>query len=150
MIFIHDLEGNVTYVNKASVKESGYSEEELLSMNVAQNVPPEYYPLMQELEAKRTQGSKEVFTYEMEYFKKDGERIPVKVSSSPIYKDDKLTGVIQIVRNISDLKKAERILSLQTELASKLCQTSTMSQALEDILSTALEIGDVDCGGIYL
>lgn len=150
MIFIHDLKGNVTYINRASVKETGYSEEELLSMNVAQNVPPEYYPKMQELEIKRMQGNREVFTYEMEYFKKNGERIPVRVSSSPIYKDDTLTGVIQIVRNISDLKKAEKILALQTELSSKICQTNTLDSALEDVLKTALEIGDVDCGGIYI
>jgi len=150
MIFIHNLEGKITYVNKASTSESGYSEEELLSMNVAQNVPPEYYPKMQELEIKRMQGNREVFTYEMEYLKKNGERIPVSVSSSPIYKDDKLKGVIHIVRNISDLKKAEMILNLQTELSSKLCQTNTMSLALEDVLNTALEIGEVDCGGIYV
>ena len=150
MIFIHNLEGKITYVNKASTSESGYSEEELLSMNVAQNVPPEYYPKMQELEIKRMQGNREVFTYEMEYFRKNGERIPVRVSSSPMYKGDKLIGVIQIIRNISDLKKAEMILNLQTELSSKLCQTNTMSLALEDVLKTALEIGEVDCGGIYI
>ena len=150
MIFIHNLEGKITYVNKASTSESGYSEEELLSMNVAQNVPPEYYPKMQELEIKRMQGNREVFTYEMEYLKKNGERIPVRVSSSPMYKGDKLIGVIQIIRNISDLKKAEMLLNLQTELSSKLCQTNTMSLALEDVLNTALEIGEVDCGGIYV
>ncbi|KYC44643.1 MAG: sensory histidine kinase AtoS [Candidatus Methanofastidiosum methylothiophilum] len=150
MIFIHDLEGKITYVNKASAVESGYSEEELLTMNVAQNVPPEYYPLMQELQIKRMQGNKEVLNYEMEFFKKNGERIPIRVSSSPIYKNDKLTGVIQIVRNISDLKKIERILNLQTELSSKLCQTNSLDSALDDVLNTALEIGDIDCGGIYI
>ncbi len=150
MIFIHDLEGKVTYVNKASSIQSGYSEEELLNMNVAQNVPPEYYPIMEELQIKRMQGSREVFTYEMEYLKKNGERIPVMVSSSPLYKGDKLKGVIHIVRNISDLKKAEMVLTLQIELASKLCQTNKMSHALEAALNTALKIGDVDCGGIYI
>ena len=150
MVFIHNPEGKITYVNKASASESGYSEEELLSMNVIQNIPPEYYALMQELQIKRMKGNRDVFTYEMEYLKKNGERIPARVSSSPIYKDDKLKGVIHIVRNISDLKKAETILNLQTELASKLCQTNTMSLALEDVLNTALQIGEVDCGGIYI
>ena len=150
MIFIHDLEGRINYVNKASSAQSGYSEDELLSMNVAQNVPPEYYPIMEELQIKRMQGNRDVFTYEMEYLKKNGEKIPVMVSSSPLYKGDKLKGVIHIVRNISDLKKAEMMLTLQTELASKLCQTNNMSSALEEVLKTALEIGDVDCGGIYI
>ncbi|NYT03445.1 MAG: PAS domain S-box protein [Candidatus Methanofastidiosa archaeon] len=150
MIFIHDLEGKITYINKASSNQSGYSEEELLTMNVAQNVPPEYYPLMEELQIKRVQGSRDVFTYEMEYLKKNGERIPVRVSSSPLYKGDKLKGVIHIVRNISDLKRAEKALTLQTELASKLCQTNKMSQVLESVLNTVLKIRYIDCGTIHI
>jgi PAS domain S-box-containing protein len=150
MIFIHDLEGKITYINKASSNQSGYSEEELLTMNVAQNVPPEYYPLMEELQIKRIQGSRDVFTYEMEYLKKNGEKIPVRVSSSPLYKGDKLKGVIHIVRNISDLKRAEKALTLQTELASKLCQTNKMSQALESVLNTILKIRYIDCGTIHI
>mgnify|MGYP001123036450 CR=1 FL=1 len=39
MVFIHNPEGKITYVNKASASESGYSEEELLKMNV---IPPRF------------------------------------------------------------------------------------------------------------
>ena len=46
-----------------------------------------------------------VFHYEMEFTRKNGERIPARVSSSPILKDDKLDKVIHVMRNISDAKK---------------------------------------------
>jgi PAS domain S-box-containing protein len=150
MVFIHNSDGKITYVNETGIKESGYSQEELLNMNPIQLVPPEYFKILEEIQIKRLSGSMEVFFYEMEYLKKNGGRIPVWVSSSPLIKDGRLDGVIHIVRNISEIKKAERLLSLQTELASKLCQINEMDLVLEAALNTALEIGDVDCGGIYL
>jgi PAS domain S-box-containing protein len=55
MIFIHNPEGKITYVNKASTSESGYSEEELLSLNVAQNVPPS---IIQKCKSLRSRGCK--------------------------------------------------------------------------------------------
>ena len=39
MIFIHDNEGKITYINETGIKESGYSKEALLKMNPLQLVP---------------------------------------------------------------------------------------------------------------
>lgn len=150
MVFIHDAQGNITYINETGLKETGYSEEELLNMNPKQLVPPEYYTKLTEIQVKRLNGDMGVFFYEMEYLKKNGERIHVKVSSSPIIKDGKLEGIIHTMRNISDIKKIEKVLLALSELNSKLAQINNMSLALEEVLNTAFEIGDVDCGGIYI
>ncbi|HQK63468.1 MAG TPA: PAS domain S-box protein, partial [Methanofastidiosum sp.] len=150
MVFIHDNEGKITYVNETGVKESGYSQEELLQMNPAQLVPPEYYGIMTELQVKRLNGDMSVFFYEMEYIKKNGERIPVKVSSSPIIKDNGLEGFIHIVRNTSEVKKTEALLSAELELASKLCRIHNINEALREILNTAFLFTNVDCGGVYI
>jgi len=150
MVFIHDNEGKITYVNETGVKESGYSGEELLQMNPAQLVPPEYYGIMTELQVKRLNGDMNVFFYEMEYIKKNGERIPVKVSSSPIIKDNGLEGFIHIVRNTSQVKKTEALLSAELELASKLCRIHNINEALREILNTAFLFTNVDCGGVYI
>ncbi len=150
MIFIHDTDGRVSYVNKAGIEQSGYSEKEILGINVMQFIPSEYYPLMQELHLKRVQGERDVLTYEIEYLKKNGEKIPVQVSSSPIYKNNNLECVIHIVKNISDIKDAEKILSFQIGLVTSLAQTTSMKLALKQVLNTALKISDVDCGGVYI
>ncbi|KYC52404.1 MAG: sensory histidine kinase AtoS [Candidatus Methanofastidiosum methylothiophilum] len=150
IIFIQDSNGKITYVNQTGINESGYSEEELLNMNPTQLVPPEYYKLMEDLQIKRLSGNMETLHYDMEYLKKDGKRLPVRVSSSPIIKDGKLEGVIHIVRNISEIKKTEKILSFYSELILKLCGINKMEKALEEILNFAIKIGEVDCGGIYL
>ena len=150
MVFIHNSEGKITYVNETGIKESGYSEDELLHMNPVQLVPPEYYKILEEIQIKRLSGNMEVLVYEMEYLKKNGGRIPVQVSSSPILKNDRLDGVIHIVRNISNLKNLEKLIIAQSELNLKLSRTNNLRLALEEVLNTAFEIGDVDCGAIYL
>jgi len=150
MVFIHNSEGRITYVNETGIKESGYSEDELLHMNPVQLVPPEYYKKLEEIQVKRLSGNMEVFVYEMEYLKKNGGRIQVRVSSSPILKDGRLDGVIHIMRNISDIRKTESFLLTQSELNSKLSQENNLDQALEDVMNTALLLDDVDCGGIYI
>lgn len=150
MIFIHDSEGKVTYINETGIRESGYSEEELLMMNPLQLVPPEYYNKLAELQVRRLNGEMGVFLYEAEFIKKNGERVNVRVSSSPIIKNGKLEGFIHTMRNISDVKKAEKLIVSQLELNSKLAQTNDMKLALEAVLDTAFNMGDVDCGGVYL
>ena len=52
MVFIHNPEGKITYVNETGIKESGYSEDELLNMNPVQLVPPEYYNILEEIQIK--------------------------------------------------------------------------------------------------
>lgn len=150
MIFIHDNEGKITYINETGIKESGYSKEALLKMNPLQLVPPEYYSKLAEFQLRRLNGDMGVFHYEMEFTRKNGERIPVRVSSSPILKDDKLDKVIHVMRNISDAKKIEKLIISQLELNSKLAKTSDIEMALEAVLDTAFNIGNVDCGGIYI
>ena len=150
MVFIHNSEGKITYVNETGIKESGYSEDELLRMNPVQLVPPEYYKILEEIQIKRLSGNMEVFSYEMEYLKKGGGRIPVQVSSSPVLKNDRFDGVIHIVRNISNFKNLEKLIIAQSELNLKLSRINNMELALEEVLRTAFEIGDVDCGAIYL
>ncbi len=150
MIFIHDNEGKITYINETGIKESGYSEEELIKMNPLQLVPPEYYNKLGELQVRRLNGDMGVFLYEAEFIKKSGERVDVRVSSSPILKNGNLEGFIHTMRNISDVKKAEKLIISQLELNSKLAQTKDMKLALDVVLDTAFGIGDVDCGGVYI
>ena len=150
MVFIHDNEGKITYINETGIKESGYSREALLKMNPLQLVPPEYYNKLAEFQLRRLNGDMGVFQYEMEFTRKNGERIPVRVSSSPILKDNKLDKVIHVMRDISDVKKAEKMIISQLELNSKLAKTSDIKLALEAVLDTAFNLGNVDCGGIYI
>lgn len=150
MIFIQDLNGNITYVNKAGVEQSGYSKKELVNMNLTQLISPEYYPLMQELHLKRLNEDRNTYTYEMEFINKNKEIIPVLLTSSNIYKNNRLESFFCILRNNSELKKIENNFSLKKELNLRLCQTNSIEFALKEILNFTLKICNLDAGGIYV
>jgi PAS domain S-box-containing protein len=57
MMSRHDLQGNLTYVNKASADSLGYTAEELAKMNLYQVIPPAYHEGLNEyLRQIRIQG----------------------------------------------------------------------------------------------
>ncbi len=71
-IFVADGQGNYTEVNKAACQITGYSREELLSMNLLQLACPEALPEYEKhFKNVTTQGR---FEDELPFIKKDGER----------------------------------------------------------------------------
>jgi signal transduction histidine kinase len=61
-----------------------------------------------------------------------------------------VTGTVGIARDITDRKHAEYLLRAQRDLGAGLSTTSDVTTALKHLLEIALQIGGVDCGGIYL
>jgi PAS domain S-box-containing protein len=56
----------------------------------------------------------------------------------------------KLVNEIEERKKIEQSLLLQQELGNVLCRTSNITDALDMILKTAVQLDGVDSGGIYL
>jgi PAS domain S-box-containing protein len=109
-----DLNGTIVSWNPGAQRLLGYSPEEAIGRPGSMLVPPE---LRDEgatpLRIKRGQA---VHHYETVRMRKDGERIHVAVTVSPI-KDRKgrVTGVSTISRDITERKQAEALLQLRTK-----------------------------------
>lgn len=56
----------------------------------------------------------------------------------------------QLINEINERRKVEDALILQRDLGISLCKTPHLSEALDLILKTAVQLDGVDCGGIYL
>ena len=56
----------------------------------------------------------------------------------------------QLVNEIDERRKVEDALLLQRELGNTLCKTANLTEALDLILKTTVQLEGVDCGGIYL
>ena len=110
MIISHDMEGHVTYANKAALETSGYSEEEALRMNINVVVPADQLAGLKERYTKRTSGNAGAYTYETEFITRTGRRIPVEMSSSLLIKHGKPSGVLIVGRDITERKRAEEML----------------------------------------
>ena len=106
-IFILDSELNFKDVNKKAVELFGYSREEYLKLNVKDLIPQEQYPISdQEFEKLRHDGAYEKFVGKTRT--KDGRWLDIEVNSSAIYENGKIIGSRDIVRNITERKKAEQ------------------------------------------
>jgi PAS domain S-box-containing protein len=117
-----DLQGNCTFINRATVEMIGYRPEEVLGRNMHDLVhhykpdgseyPVEECPIYRAF--KRGEGCRvdaEVM------WRRDGTLIPVEYSSFPILEDGKITGAVVAVSDIAERKRLEGELIAAKEAA---------------------------------
>ncbi|HEX2270074.1 MAG TPA: PAS domain S-box protein, partial [Pyrinomonadaceae bacterium] len=107
IIYSHDLQGNYTSINKAGEQITGFTREEVLSLNLQQTVTPEDLPRAQEMMKRKLAGER-VTAYEMEILAKDGRRIAVEVNTKLIFQNGVPVGVQGIARDVTDRKQLEQ------------------------------------------
>jgi len=100
-ISLADSEGNYVFVNSAFCKMTGYSEAELVTMNVADLMPPEIELSLFPKVLRNKSGKRET-----ELMKKNGSSFIAEVSGYPIKLEKQLL-VLGIVRDISQKKRIE-------------------------------------------
>jgi len=106
IIYTHDLQGNFSSINRAAQKITGYSAREALRMNISQILVPEYLPKAQRMITDKLKGRGPT-TYELEILSKNGERVPIEVSTRLILRDGEPAGIQGIARDITERKRAE-------------------------------------------
>lgn len=106
IIYTHDLEGRFTSVNRAAERITGFTRDEILTMNLADSVAPEYLEKARQMIAAKLTG-KEMTAYDLELIAKDGRRIAVEVNTRIIYEDGAAVGVQGIARDITERKQLE-------------------------------------------
>lgn len=106
IIYTHDLEGTILSLNRAGERLTGYSREEARGRNIAEFVAPEQLKLARRMiDLKVAEGG--ATTYEVEFVARDGERIPVEVSTQLIREGDRAVGVQGIARQIAERRRVE-------------------------------------------
>jgi PAS domain S-box-containing protein len=108
-IYVHDLTGRYTLVNRAAEELSGYSRDEILGKHYSNFVAPRHLKEARENFCLKLDVPIET-TYEAEVVCRNGARIPVEVSSRMIYENGAAVGVQGTVRDITERKRAQEIL----------------------------------------
>jgi len=103
VIVLMDLKGNVTAINKAAV-EYGFKKEDVVGKSIRKFVAKRYWPkllkeLVQLARGKNVEGKIEIVT-------RKGKK-QVEYWSKPILMDDKVVGVQSILKDVTELKRAE-------------------------------------------
>jgi PAS domain S-box-containing protein len=119
--WVIDFGGNFMEVNTAAVEALGYSKEELLSIGVKgidKHLSPEQIKnLVSDMAVVKNR------VFETFHTKKDGQEIPVEISSSLITFQGK-QAVLSVARNISERKKAQDALRQERDLLESVTATS--------------------------
>lgn len=108
VIYTHDLEGHFTSSNPAASRVYGYTMQEILQLNIAQIVDPEYLPVAQENIRSKLEGLEETGPYELLTHRKDGEPAWVEVSTRLVSKNSVPVEIEGIARDITERKLAEQ------------------------------------------
>jgi len=102
VILIHDLNGKILYINQAGKNLLGFTSPENNGVEVKDFIDPSDFSLLYHFSQERAKGFVGPRLYEIGYRNKDGEIIPMEVSSSPILKDGKPVNILVIARDISE------------------------------------------------
>ncbi|GMR08159.1 MAG: hypothetical protein BMS9Abin26_1164 [Gammaproteobacteria bacterium] len=136
-IYIHDLDGNMLYINEAGAGIFGYSVEEFLELKFADILFPEdlekaHASIREKIDGKDTAGP-----YELHAQKKDGTAFWIEVSNRLIFQDGKPVRVQGIARDITKRRQVEELLR-QSELKFR-----TIFESIDDVFFRTDENGAI-------
>ncbi|MBI3894490.1 MAG: PAS domain S-box protein [Acidobacteria bacterium] len=106
MIYILDLEGNLTSVNKEVEKIVGYTRKELIGKNILELVAAEHKPIVQQLIRSSNAGASQI-AREAELITKDGRRVQVQANARMVYRDSRPSEMEVICRDLSEQKQLQ-------------------------------------------
>ena len=119
------LEGVVTSWNAAAERIFGFAEHEIVGQSIYRLVPEHLHQAERELLERISRGQRVDFA-ETERVRKDGTRIFIALTVSPIWDSSgKIVGASSIKRDISDRKRAEEELARREERYSALVTATT-------------------------
>ena len=149
-IYIHDLNGRYTSVNRAAEELSGYPREEILGKHYSNFVLPTHLKTVRENFCRKLDVPLET-TYETEIACKDGTRRPVEVSSRMIYRKGEPVGVQGTVRDITERKRAQRALQTYSRrlVNAQEAEREIIARELHDDISQSLTAISVNLESIH-
>jgi len=129
------LDGRITSWNRGAERVFGYTEAEILGRPILLLIPEELHA--QEMEIlRRLEKGERVEQFETQRMTKDGRRIDVSLTVSPV-RDDQgvLVGASKVSRDITERKRAEaEILRLKEDLERRVeARTAELTEALAEL-----------------
>ena len=150
-IFEVDLNGNLTLVNEAAVRQSGAAREQLLGANIAQFLGHEAQGQVFGLLRKMREGQWLEQPFRVDARSPAGEPLPLELTVSGVYHDGNLTAIQGIARDITehlrqeqalrDGEKAERELRQRLTALHEILAELTMEETFDSLCLRTVELG---------
>ena len=142
------LEGRITSWNVGATRIFGYEASEMIGQSIFRIIPPELQGEEYEILARLQRGGR-IDHYETVRVAKDGRRIDVSLTVSPLHdRSGKVIGASKVGRDITDRKRAEKLQRVLTEeLSHRVKNTLATVQAIaSQSLMRAKSSGDFVSG----
>ena len=135
-----DLNGFITSWNHSAEKLFGYKAEEMIGKHITTIIPPELHHDEDMILSKIRRGEK-IHHFETIRLHKNGERIEVSLTISPVKDDDgRVIGAAKIVRNITETNKIERALRVTEKLAAAGRMAATVAHEINNPLEAVTNL----------
>jgi len=115
ILFMLDLEGNVTSVNKAAEEVMGWPRNEALKKNIKGLVAPEHAALCSEV-MRRIGNGEPLQHFEIAMLRKDGRKVLLEVSARLIRSNGKKDCVQGIARDVTERRQLENMVRQSQKL----------------------------------
>lgn len=121
IIYTHDLHGNFTSMNHTGEQLLGFSQSEILNLNISQVVTAEYRALFGKLIERTLDAQTQTFE-EIELETKDGRQLRFEVRTHPIYQEGKPTevqGIAKVARGLRpwEERRGNHSLDIPTQIS---------------------------------
>jgi two-component system cell cycle sensor histidine kinase/response regulator CckA len=124
------LDGTITSWNAGAEQIFGYSESEMVGSSIFQLVPPELHDAERDVIAHVARGEP-VEVQEVERLRKDGQRITISLTVSPIRDSSgRIVGASSIKRDITAQKAIQAALEAESARSRELAQGLDVAQAM--------------------
>jgi len=135
-----DLNGFITSWNRSAERLFGYKAEEIVGKHITVIIPPELHHDEDMILSKIRRGEK-IDHFETIRLHKNGERIEVSLTISPVKDDDgHVIGAAKIVRNITETNKIERALRVTEKLAAAGRMAATVAHEINNPLEAVTNL----------
>ena len=135
IVFMLDLEGNVTSINKAVESITGYTQHELIGMNMSEFLTPRSTDSARSMTERKLAGEERT-NYEVDVRAKDGRVFTLEISSRLALNQGKPVGVQGVARDITNRRLAEEALRQADQRA-----LSEYERLLEKVAGLAQTLG---------
>ena len=158
------LDGRIRSWNAGAMRVFGYTAGEVIGKPITIIIPPELHEEEHRILEKLQRGER-IDHFETTRVTRDGRRIPISLSVSPV-RDARgvVIGASKVARDISERKRAEqalreseRLLSAEAdalvklnESSSRLWRSRTLQEGLEVMLAAVIELLGADKGNVQL
>ena len=158
------LDGRIRSWNRGAARLFGYQAEEVVGQPVTIIIPPELHDEERDILERLKRGER-IDHFETIRISKDGRRIPVSLTVSPIRNSTGLIiGASKVARDVSERKRAEflqseseRLLAAEAdaltklnECSSRLWRSRSLSDGLTEMLAAVVELLNADKGAVQL